>query len=335
MKSAVISFSKEGHLGGEKLAKSAIEGFCFTHYPFSREDGSAPCLVRKLWHSYDALVFISAAGIATRLVAPLIASKVVDPAVVCMDDLGKYAIPLLSGHLGGANLLAKKIGILTGSTVVITTATDIRGIQAPDLFAKENNYLITNPESLTGITASMVNGKPVGFYSECEPEIGYEGRVDLSEKEVEKSSLPGMIIVSSKRRIRLPRVPYLLLRPRNINVGIGCRRGAGGDGIIQFIKDLFRENELSLDSIGNIGTVEIKREEPGILEAAEYFRCNLKVVSMEDIERVQDRFPKSQFVKESVGVYSVSQPVAYLLGGEMLVQKAIRDGITISISREA
>jgi len=297
-------------------------------------EGSLDSMVAGLWEEFDGIIFISAAGIASRLIAPHLKNKLVDPAIICMDDTGRFAIPILSGHYGGANEMARQIAASTGASPVITTATDNRGIQAPDMFAKDNGYVVENPESLARITSMMVNGEPVGFYGEFGPSIEYGELVHLNGEDLKNCMLPGVIAVSNRLGIEIPGIPNLVLRPPNINLGLGCRKEVSGGRIIDFIYEVLSEEGLSPLSVGNIGTIELKRNEPGIIEAAEHFGCGLKIFSGEDISKVQDMFMKSDFVKNTVGVNSVSAPAAYLMGGNLIREKAVKNGITLSVTVE-
>jgi cobalt-precorrin 5A hydrolase len=334
MRLAVISFTNAGKELGEKLARVMDGDHEVELFHKGMWEGSLDRLVARLWEEFDGIIFISAAGIASRLIAPHLRNKLVDPAVICMDDTGRFAIPILSGHYGGANEMARQIAASTGASPVITTATDNRGIQAPDMFAKDNGYVVENPESLARITSMMVNGEPVGFYGEFGPSIEYSELVHLNGEDLKNCMLPGVIAVSNRLGIEIPGIPNLVLRPPNINLGLGCRKEVSGGRIIDFIYEVLSEEGLSPLSVGNIGTIELKRNEPGIIEAAEHFGCGLKIFSGEDISKVQDMFMKSDFVKNTVGVNSVSAPAAYLMGGNLIREKAIKNGITLSVTVE-
>jgi len=334
MRLAVISFTNAGKELGEKLARVMDGDHEVELFHKGMWEGSLDRLVARLWEEFDGIIFISAAGIASRLIAPHLRNKLVDPAVICMDDTGRFAIPILSGHYGGANEMARQIAASTGASPVITTATDNRGIQAPDMFAKDNGYVVENPESLARITSMMVNGEPVGFYGEFGPSIEYSELVHLNGEDLKNCMLPGVIAVSNRLGIEIPGIPNLVLRPPNINLGLGCRKEVSGGRIIEFIYEVLSEEGLSPLSVGNIGTIELKRNEPGIIEAAEHFGCGLKIFSGEDISKVQDMFMKSDFVKNTVGVNSVSAPAAYLMGGNLIREKAIKNGITLSVTVE-
>lgn len=333
MKIACFSFTDNGSSLGEKLSLISNDKYIIHHYKNSQVEGGIKMLLNYAWYNYDGLVFISATGIAIRLINPFIEHKAKDPAIVVVDDFGRYAISLLSGHLGGANILASYVGHELNAMPIITTASDSRGLESIDLFAKSNNYYMEDMSTITMITSMMVNGKRIGFYSEVGPVINYNNLTILNSLENLDMSIEGLIIVSSNI-INDINIPYTLLRPKNINIGIGCRKGMESSRILEAIINSFKEVNLSTKSIKSIGTVEVKKDEAGIIEASKYYICPLVIFTIDQIKKVEEKFEKSQFVKDTIGVYSVSEPVAHLLGGELILKKSKHNGITISISKE-
>lgn len=335
MKIACLSFTQKGRELGELIVKYASNNlYRFEHIANDEIDGGIKNAMADLIKAYDGLVFISATGIAIRLINPYIIHKTVDPAVVVVDDEGKFAISLLSGHIGGANRLAQQIGDTIGAMPVITTASDNRGIESVDMFAIKNDYWIEDLEGAKKITANMVNGKKIGFYSEMEPVIKYLPIKILNNIEDIDPSLSGAIIVSSYAKLDIPYKNYCRLIPRNINIGVGCRKGVEGSRIVQAIQEVLAQLNLSPKGIKAMGTIEFKKDETGIIKASHYFNCPLHVFTAEEIKKVENRFSKSSFVKEKVGVYSVAEPSAFLLGGKVLTGKITKDGITISVAKE-
>ena len=166
MKIACFSFSDMGSLLGEQLTNVSNNKYTIDHFRNASVDGGIKMLLTNAWANYDGLIFISATGIAIRLINPFIENKTKDPAVIVVDDLGRYAISLLSGHIGGANDLANYIAEKLNALPIITTASDSRGIESIDLIAKTNDYYMEDMNSITTITSMMVNGKKIGFYSE-------------------------------------------------------------------------------------------------------------------------------------------------------------------------
>jgi cobalt-precorrin 5A hydrolase len=355
MKIACLSFTEKGKTLGDKLKTLDIESESYViHHYYNKEiHGGIKNFLSSSWNEYDGFIFISSTGIAVRMINPFIKDKIIDPAVVVIDDCGRFSISLLSGHLGGANELSKWIGERINATPVITTASDNRDIESLDLFAKRNNYYMEDMESIKNITAMMVNEKTIGFYSEDSKIIDYPNLVVLSLKDVILKSSPrtqddkegifhqltpgvaGIIIISSENlELQDIDIPIAYMRPQNINIGVGCRKGIEGTRIIEAIDTALREVNLSSRSIKAIGTVEVKKHEKGIIEASQHFNCPMKIFTIDEIKEVEDKFDKSQFVKDTIGIYSVSEPAAYLLGGKLITKKAKYNGITISIAKE-
>ncbi len=334
MKIACISFTDKGRLLGEKLKSLANNKYKTNHYSNKDVDGGIKKILKSIWDNYDGIIFICATGIAARMSQPFIKHKTIDPAIIVIDDLGKFSISLLSGHLGGGNQLANDMASLIGAIPVITTATDSRNIESIDMFAKSNNYYIEDIKSITSIVSMMVKDKNIGLYTEDSKTINYNKLTIVKDLENIELKIKGLIIVSSQERFKNINIPYTILRPKNINIGIGCRKHTYGREIIKAIKDQLNKLNLSIKSIKSIGTIEIKKHEKGIIEASNYFNCPLKIFTIEEIKNVENQFSKSQFVKDITGVYSVSGPSAFLQGGNIVSEKSKHNGITISISKE-
>lgn len=334
MKIACLSFTDSGSKLGDRLRLIKTDKYKIHHYLNRDTEDGIKSILESLWKQYDGLIFISATGIAVRMSAPFVKDKSLDPALVVIDDLGNFCISLLSGHIGGANQIAEDIANEINATPVITTATDNRNIESIDMFAKSNSYFIEDLQSITKITSMMVNEKTIGLYTEEGNCIDYGNTIIVRDLKDIDPKIQGIIIVSSQEKIKDMSIPFTILRPKNINIGIGCRKGVETSRIINAIKDEFHSHDLSTKSIRAIGTVEVKKDEKGIIEASSYFNCTLKIFSVDEIRAVEDNFSKSQFVKDTIGVYSVSGPVASLLGGEIMKEKSKHNGITISISKE-
>ena len=334
MRLACFSFTDKGFELGERISKTDNNKYEIEHYDNSSLDNGVKGFLKSQWRNFDGFIFISATGIAIRMINPYIKSKTIDPAVVVVDDMGRFSISLLSGHIGGANKIAEWIGKSIDAIPVVTTASDNRGIDSVDVFAQRNNYYIEDMASAKEITSLMVNGKRIGIYTEDEKIINYDNIEIISELSNIDLTLDGAIIVTSMYDIGDIKSPYTILRPKNINIGIGCRKGIESDYIIEAIKAALMNKNLSFNSIDSMGTVEVKKFELGIIKAAEYFKCPLKIFTIDEIKQIEDMFQKSQFVKDTIGVYSVSEPCAYLLGGKMITRKSRFDGVTISISKQ-
>lgn len=334
MNIACLSFTDKGRLLGDKLKSMESNKYKIDHYANKDVDGGIKGILKSIWNKYDGIIFLSATGMAIRMSTPFIEDKTIDPGIVVMDDLGKFSISLLSGHLGGANELAKYMADSISAIPVITTATDNRSIESIDIFAQNNGYYIEDIKSITSITSMMVNDENVGLYTEDDKIINYNKLTIVKDLNNIESRIKGLIIVGSKEEFKNINIPYTILRPKNVNIGIGCRKGVAGELIIKAIREELNKFKLSINSIQSIGTVEIKREEKGIIEASNHFNCPLKTFTIGEIKKIEDRFSKSQFVKDTIGVYSVSGPAAFLQGGKIISEKSKHNGITISISKE-
>ena len=334
MNIGVFSFTEKGGELGDRI--KTLDKYKVEHFRNSEIEGGIKSIVEKSMENYDALVFISATGIAIRYFAPYIVHKAKDPAIISIDDLGNFTISLISGHIGGGNEITLEIARHIGSIPIISTASDIRGFEALDLFAKKNSYLIEDKRNLTRIMAKMVNEKNIGFYSEEEVIINYPHLniiQDLNDignvEEVE-----ALIIITSKKVYLKLDIPHIILRPRNINIGIGCKKGISGEKIRQAIEESLDILNLSNKSIKEMATVELKKHEQGIIYVSKHYDCPLRIYTIEELQEVESLFEGSQFVKDTIGVSSVSEPCAYLLGGEIHLGKSKHNGITISIAKE-
>lgn len=349
------SFTENGKMLGEKLAGIAASSeYLHTeieHIYNAETKGGIKSRVKGDFKNKAALIFISSAGIAVRFIKDFIQDKTRDPAVLVIDDMARFVIPLLSGHLGGANELAKKIAHSIGAKAVITTASDARNIEAVDLFAERNNYEITSMEAAKNITAAMVAGKSIIFYSSPEqvssipdsskriryPNVVLYDAHMFNENSEKIKNAGGIIWVSNFKdklpeRLRAVHLPCVKLVRRTLNLGIGLRKGVDE-------KTVYHAAELALSSIGRdlcevktVSSIEIKKEEAGLIGFADLLRAELKFFTQAEIQKTEALFEKSDFVKRTVGVYNVSAPSAYLSGGAIILEKFKYEGVTVSVS---
>ncbi|NLY20313.1 MAG: cobalt-precorrin 5A hydrolase [Tissierellia bacterium] len=326
----IFCFSKSGYELSKKLQK-----FLGGNIYYSKDmDLSIDEALKGIWNSSESIVFVGATGIAVRKIAPHIKAKDVDPAVIVIDDTGEFVISLLSGHLGGANELAVRIAEEIGGTPVITTASDKRNIESVDLFAKRMNLYIEDLKSLIPISSLMVDGEKIAVYSEIVVKIGYKNVEYINDLAVLSDEVKGLIIISSDVSELDIDIPFCRLVPKNINLGIGCRKHTDSVEMREFILDTLSELNLSEYGIKNIGTIELKSDEVAIIDASKFFDSNLEIFSAEELSEVDNLFEGSEFVRDTVGVGSVSATSATLLGGKLLIEKKIRNGMTISVTKE-
>lgn len=335
MKLIAYSFTDSGFKIGKRLLD--IEKLDIDHIDNKELEGGVKAHLETAYKRYDGIIFIAATGIAVRYILPYIKNKYRDLPIVVIDDMGKFSISLLSGHVGGSNYIANTIASSIGAIPVITTASDNRGFEAIDSFAKKHNYYIEDKKYLTIIMAMMVNGKKIGVLSDGKIALDYPNvEIIKNADDLDKyKNIEALITIDGEiDEYAINALPYINLKRKDINIGIGCKKGIEGDLIIKAIEEELKALDFPIDRIKSMGTIDVKKDEKGIIEASRYFKCPLEIFTVEDIKPIEEMFEKSEFVKKTIGVYSVSEPSAYLLGGELLVKKAKHKGITISISKE-
>ena len=267
----------------------------------------------------DALVYVGAAGIAVRAAAPHLRSKASDPAVVVVDEGGRWAVPILSGHLGGANALARRIAAVLGGQAVITTATDCRGIFPVDLWAKAQNCAVLEPERIKDVSSRLLAGETVEF------ECGWP---------VEGTPPPGLVpgegsgfsvSVFRKQDSRLHLVP------RIVSLGVGCRRGTGREQIEAAFAAAAAAFSFCPESVVRVCTIRRKGDEPGLLAFCAARGWPLCTYSAEELAEAPGDFSGSAFVEQTVGVDNVCERAAVLgSGGTLLIPKQAGGGVTLA-----
>jgi cobalt-precorrin 5A hydrolase len=301
-------------------------------------------LVPDTFHRYGRHVFVCAAGIVVRAVGPLLASKFTDPAVVVLDQKGRHAVSLVSGHLGGANDLAREVAALTGGEAVITTATDTAGLPALDILARERNLVMENPGAVKTVAGALLAGDRVrlfdpenrlGLLDAASPWAGLFIPMEDSCWESDQESgqgwgEPGIVV--TWRTVETA-AATLVLRPRCLVVGVGCRRGTPAADIWGFIRENFMECGLAMASIHALASIEAKRDEAGLLEAAGTLGVELEFVSAEALRGVPVPNPSPMPLRH-VGVESVSEAAALVVAGTdtLLVEKQVGPGVTCAVA---
>ena len=337
MDTAYFYLTPEGKILAEKLAASRPGDL------YGREDFKEN--LRRAFQSYENLVCIMATGIVVRILAPLLVHKTSDPAVVVLDQKGRYAISLLSGHLGGANDLARQMAEISGGLPVITTATDVAGELSFDSFAKKYNMSIENIGVLKHVSGALLRKNRVLVFSDrFYPEFRGNDLLDvhplselsgpLSWEEIAAA----VVIHEGKVLEESEETPVLYLRPRTLCAGIGCKRGMGAEPIRDALIETIRQQGLSPLSLKCISTIPLKADEPGIIQTAKEMHVELKIIPTEDIRSLDVAslgIASSEFVAENTGVPSVSTASAYLASGRgtILRDKAKYKGITIALAK--
>ncbi len=340
MKTVIFSVTRNGALLAQKLKQQLPEAKAYAMDKFHAEGGVTlpmekplKVLVEESFYAAELIIFIMATGIAVRLIAPLLQDKKRDPAVLVLDDKGNHMISLLSGHVGGANFWAKRLGEAIGARPIITTASDINGLLSIDMLAMENNCSLQAWEAAKEITAYMVDGGYVGIYSETEEALSApQAYKRVNSLEALSAYTYGVYV--SNRELGPMEKGLIQLYPRNIVVGVGCKAATAAEAIQRAIQSALQQAGVSIYSIQKLVTIDIKAREAGLLATAESLKVPLEIVSPQEIRKVEGLFKSSAFVKEAVGVTAVSGPCAYIgsNGGRLLLEKWKGDGVTISLA---
>lgn len=337
----IYSFTKTGgYLAEELCEKLNAAGYVCEGYTVSRF--AEHCGVKELtkgwkeelgtvWGS-EALVFIGAAGIAVRTVAPFVKDKFTDSAVIVLDETGEFVIPLLSGHVGGAVELASRLADYTGGTAVITTATDVQKKFAVDVFAKENGLILTSREHAKKISAGILEKEKTGIFSEFPVSGDIPQELTLCKNEEELETCRGKIVICTRMPEKeIPGALYLL--PRSLYVGMGCRKGSAGNILSRELSNILRQHGFLPQQICAIGSIDLKKEEPGLLELAESLGVGFCTFSAEELKKISTVSASSEFVRRITGVDNVCERAAKKMcpNGQLVQEKICLDQCTIAI----
>ena len=301
-KTALITI---GHFLGDDYERSKLYDPTFTHE-----------------FRADALVFVGAAGIAVRAIAPHVRDKFSDPAVVSVDEAGRFVVPLLSGHVGGANELARRVAALTGGQAAVSTATDVNGLFAVDVWARERGMAITDRVLAKEVSAALLEGRPVGFASD----FGHPCPEGLTAGPAEL----GVWITDRTGEGPFPRT--LRLVPRSLILGIGCRRGTP-EAAIAAAADAALAG-LAPEAVAGVATIDLKKDESGLLAFCARRGLPLTTYSAEALAAVEGDFTPSAFVRGITGVDNVCERAAAAAGGRIIVPKQANNGVTAAVARK-
>lgn len=363
MKLAIFAFTTKGGMLGARIAdyyeQLGDEVFRFLFYKYHQEQfqpfHQMKASMEEIFHNVDAICFVSATGIAVRSIAPFLQSKTTDPAVLVLDEGGKFVISLLSGHIGGANELCTNLADYLHCVPVITTATDVNHILSIDVWAKQHGLCIDDMEIAKEISAGLLEGIVIGYQSELSRYPCPNGLVEKFEGTLEedieqslkeqsnrqwngqlKEKLPRLGVYVSYDNQTCPFERTLHLLPKNLVLGIGCRKHIEEQVLFHTVESLCREHKISLSCIRRVTSISLKSEEPAIHGLCDRLGVPFQVYSSKELEELEGEFSSSSFVKSVTGVDCVCERSAVLgsNGGTLLVNKQARNGVTIAIAVE-
>ncbi|MDR1690225.1 MAG: cobalt-precorrin 5A hydrolase [Candidatus Methanoplasma sp.] len=337
MRIRIVAFSRRGCELAQNVRETLKDHECKIYSKTSAEstgteriEGPTSKWTEESFKVSDALVYIGAAGIAVRYIAPFLRNKTVDPAVISMDERGQFVIPLLSGHIGGANDLAKEIAEGTGAMPIITTATDIHNRFSVDSYAVKNNLHIGSMSVAKDVSSLIVDDKRVGLVSEVPISEEMPPELDLNGNEE-----VGIFI--SYGRSDGPFKRTLKLTPRCHVLGIGCRRGTPLEDIESLAEEVLEKDNISVKSVRAVASIDIKSDEEGLLRFSEKIGAEPVFFSSVELASLPDmNFTPSEMVKKVTGVDNVCERAAFAASkdGEIIVRKVFRNGVTLAVVRE-
>ena len=329
MKVSIIAFTDNGMEIAYKLSNSLSET---NDVDFTRcGKGALSTWTEEHFSTNDALIFIGAIGIALRAIAPYIKTKTKDPAVVVVDELGQFSIPILSGHIGGANELALRISEILNAIPVITTATDINKVFAVDTWAKSQGLHILNPECIKLVSSKLLKGESVHIKSDYAIQGNLPKNVYLND--LEDSNAGYDAIITHKDLENERKNDTLLLVPQIITVGIGCRKDISFEAIESSILNILESENYHILAINGLASIDKKANEKGILEFAKKYDLPFNTYSAEELNSLEGDFTKSEFVKSVVEVDNVCERSAIMeSNGKLIRRKDTCDGAGVTVA---
>lgn len=318
---AVLGLSRGGCTLGQRLA-AELDGDFFAC------KGKVAAELTRVWPVYDALICIMATGIVVRTIAPLLADKYQDPAVVVCDELGHFAIPLISGHLGGANVLARRVAAITGGQAVLTTASDVLGRTALDLWCRDHGLTPAHKADFTRAMGKLVDQGSLSLWSRFPLPA-------LPPDLVEAAERTQADLIIDIRRESGDHGTWLI--PRMLVLGVGCNRGTSARAISEVVQATCAQENIAFQAISRLASIDLKKDEAGLLEFAAAHRLPLDFYSKDQLNQVKNT-ATSAAVLAATGAKGVAEPAALLSTGpqaRLLVPKKKWTDVTTAIAAMA
>ena len=369
MRAAVICFTVRGLVTAEKICKELnrlgyeTELSVKSRYYSQSISCSLAEWTKHRFRFADALVFVSACGIAVRSIAPFVQDKRTDPAVLVSDECGRYVIPLLSGHLGGANNLAVQLAAALCAEPVITTATDLEGVFAVDSYAAKHQCAVFPMSAAKSVSAALLQKKPVGLYSEFPVEGSLpEGiMIQKEQRSLQNTEEPGSVQAAEKsfsgntkspdfwqspnvgiavtisevyRNGKTPFPDTVCLVPKIVALGIGCKKGIRKEHLKNTVLRFLKSAGICPEAVFAIASIDLKKEEPALIELSQDRLIPFLTFSTQELLRAEGIFSSSAFVKEITGVDNVCERSAVCAAeqGRLIQKKVQADGITCALA---
>ncbi|WP_397538580.1 cobalt-precorrin 5A hydrolase [Rummeliibacillus pycnus] len=352
---AIVAITKHGVQLARKLHSSFIHSDVYYMSKFEQGDeeakhiqlfsGSVRMLLPTLFKQYKGIILIISLGAVVRMIAPILKDKKTDPAVVVIDDRGENVISVLSGHLGGANQLTHEVAHVLEARAIITTASDVQKTIPVDLFGSRFGWEWDSDEKLTPVSASVVNEEPVAIVQESGETNWWHLESPIPENFKTYASIrealhakPNAALVITHRILSEEEEQILengvLYRPKNVVIGMGCNRGTSAEEIKQVIQDTLNELQISMKSVKALCTIELKKDEVGLLEVVSKYGWEFAYYKPEELNAQKIEAP-SDTVFKYTGAYGVSEPAVRIYTGaeklELVKKKSGNTTISVAL----
>lgn len=327
-RAAILYFTDRGQATAGRI-QAALQGDW--ELTLHRPRGGERSVVEDLFSGVDALVFVGACGIAVRSIAPFVRSKTTDPAVIVVDELGRQAISLLSGHIGGANALTRRIASDLGAIPVITTATDLSQRFAADEWAARNGLIISSMKAAKDFAVEILR-RDLPLHCDFPVQGALPGGLYLY---AEASASDCGLTISCRNIAPFERT--LTLIPRILHLGVGCKRNTPAENIRRAVQTVLEGANLSPRAIASVASIDVKRDEAGLIEYCASENLPISFYSAEELRSLPGSFTPSSFVQNTVGVDNVCERAAMRAAGAgatRIVNKTCLDGVTVAIAQE-
>ena len=331
MKAALFAYSRRGMETGRKVCRALTDEIsCYAPERLAGE-GYAPIpkpsrdFYGEKFRESELLVFVGSCGIAVREIAPFVASKTSDPAVVCLDEGGNFVISLLSGHIGGANALTRRLAEALGATPVITTATDVNRKFSVDTWATENGYALSDLKAAKAVSAAIL-----------------EGPVPLKSDFPIRGKLPPGVIAGETGKVGIyltwgteePFDVTLRLIPKALHLGIGCRKGISAQAVENAVSAVLEDHKIDRRAIARAASIDLKAQEAGLLQVCEENHWPVTFYTADQLLAVEGTTASSAFVRSVTGVDNVCERAALAAAERLLIEKTALGGVTVALAAE-
>jgi len=332
VKIAVFAYSRQGcktarrviaHFADQEIQAYTMERFEEAGFlPICRPSKS---FYGPIFNNVDAMVFVGSVGIAVREIAPHVRDKATDPAVISIDELGRFSVPLLSGHIGGANALALDLANALGATPVITTATDINKKFSVDTWAARKGLVIASLSRAKAVSAAIL---------EQDVPLCCDYPITTTLPNGVKTGNSGEVGISISVYRDEPFERTLRLIPKALHLGIGCRKGTPMETIREAVDEVLKAHNIDRRAVKCAASIDLKAEESGLLAFCQERKLPVTFYSAEELKSVPGEFTPSAFVQSITGVDNVCERAALIGAEKLIVKKTARNGVTVALAEE-